>query len=258
MYEIGSWQFDPQSGILKQGSLVKSLEDRSARVLEVLCRRRGDIVSKEELLAQVWQGRAVSPNSVAIVIGDLRRALGDPASEPAHIVTLGKRGYRLTANAGATPAQARRHVPWYLLMSGVLLVITAAGALISRARPQLPVDLIVMPARNETGSGEYGGLARSMTAVVTDRASRFADSRLLASATSHLPESRLIVLDSRLILWNGAPELAVTATDASTQTVIWSTFASGNPRDLAKNASRKLNGLQAVLSRRRDDPRGIL
>jgi DNA-binding winged helix-turn-helix (wHTH) protein len=93
MARMGEWEFDPGAAVLRRDGTEAPLEDRCARVLAVLCRRRGEVVGKDELLAEVWHGRAASPNSVAIVIGDLRRALGEEPGQPVLLVTVGKRGY---------------------------------------------------------------------------------------------------------------------------------------------------------------------
>ncbi|MEG3152787.1 winged helix-turn-helix domain-containing protein [Sphingomonas sp. ZT3P38] len=247
-HRIGSWQFDAATATLRHAGVEKSLEDRSARVLELLCRRRGETVSKDELLREVWQGRIVSPNSVAIVIGDLRRALGDDPTQPAHIVTVGKRGYRLTPTpeqpAPGTSRSTRRAV-------GVVIatIVMLVAALALRERAATPVDLAVAPVRNETGQARYDDLARSLTAVVTDCAVRFRGVRVL-SGDAALPDRRIVYLNSRLILWNGAPELAITATDASSHSVLWSGFAKGDSGNLARDTAERLDGLQERLARR--------
>src|SRR2546430_2002138 len=98
---IGDWRFHAGEDELRRPGERRKLEHRAARTLELLCGRRGEVVSREAILEAVWQGRAVSPNSVAIVISDLREALGDDARSPRHIETVAKRGYRLHAEAAA-------------------------------------------------------------------------------------------------------------------------------------------------------------
>ena len=86
----------------------------------MLCEAGGDVVSQEQLIDGVWQGRALSENSVAVVIGQLRRALDDDAREPRLIETIPKRGYRLRATEREQPSRRRggersrcsRSSPW--------------------------------------------------------------------------------------------------------------------------------------------------
>src|SRR4051794_5789758 len=93
-YRVGEWQFHPASGELRRGAELRRLEPRAARTLELLCGARGAVVSQDELIKDVWDGRSLSENSVAVVIGQLRRALGDDARDPKLIETIPKRGYR--------------------------------------------------------------------------------------------------------------------------------------------------------------------
>src|SRR5215217_1243145 len=97
-HRIGGWEFSPSSGELRRRTDVRRLEPRAARALQLLCEANGAVVSQEQLIAEVWQGRALSDNSVAVVIGQLRRALDDDAREPRLIETIPKRGYRLRAD----------------------------------------------------------------------------------------------------------------------------------------------------------------
>ena len=68
------------------------VERKVMEVLALLAGRQGEVVSKEELIQKVWEGRFVSDDVVWRSVGELRRALGDGA-----IQTIPKRGYRLAA-----------------------------------------------------------------------------------------------------------------------------------------------------------------
>lgn len=67
------------------------VEPRVMDVLVLLAGRAGAVVSKEELVREVWEGRFVSDDVVWRSIRELRRALGDAT----WIQTIPKRGYRL-------------------------------------------------------------------------------------------------------------------------------------------------------------------
>src|SRR5215212_6382400 len=107
-HRIGGWEFSPATGELRRRADLRRLEPRAAKALQMLCEAGGDVVSQEQLIDSVWQGRALSENSVAVVIGQLRKALDDDAREPKLIETIPKRGYRLHATATATEAPGRR------------------------------------------------------------------------------------------------------------------------------------------------------
>ena len=69
-------------------------------VLVCLADRAGDVVSAEDIIAVVWGGRPMGDNPVYKTVAKLRKALGDDSVEPAYIVTVPKRGYRLVAPVG--------------------------------------------------------------------------------------------------------------------------------------------------------------
>ena len=61
-------------------------------------RRRGAVVSRDELLAQVWgYDASVVSRTVDTHIGELRRKLERDPATPRHILTVRKAGYRLEA-----------------------------------------------------------------------------------------------------------------------------------------------------------------
>src|SRR5436305_14506530 len=100
-HRVGAWHFTPATGELRRRTDVRRLEPRAAKVLEMLCEAGGEVVSQEQLIVGVWNGRSLSDNSVAVVIGQLRRALDDDAREPRTIETMPKRGYRLVVEQSA-------------------------------------------------------------------------------------------------------------------------------------------------------------
>jgi TolB-like protein/Tfp pilus assembly protein PilF len=69
------------------------LGSRALGILSVLAEARGEVVSREELLAKGWPGRAVSGNNLPVQISMLRKALAD--EDDAVLLTEPGRGYRL-------------------------------------------------------------------------------------------------------------------------------------------------------------------
>jgi TolB-like protein/DNA-binding winged helix-turn-helix (wHTH) protein/Tfp pilus assembly protein PilF len=66
-------------------------------VLIYLARRQGELVSREDLERDVWQGALVGYDAITGTIIKLRKALQDSARAPRFIETIPKRGYRLIA-----------------------------------------------------------------------------------------------------------------------------------------------------------------
>jgi two-component system, OmpR family, alkaline phosphatase synthesis response regulator PhoP len=81
-----------------KGSDGVSLTPKEFDLLLALIRRRGAVVSRLELLKEVWGQQAeVMTRTVDIQIAELRRKLEDDPATPRHILTVWKAGYRLEA-----------------------------------------------------------------------------------------------------------------------------------------------------------------
>lgn len=81
--------------IIKAGQVL-SIEPKAFRVLLVLLRNPQKLITKEELLNEVWADAAVTENSLTRAITLLRRLLGDDARAPRFIETVATVGYRFT------------------------------------------------------------------------------------------------------------------------------------------------------------------
>jgi two-component system, OmpR family, response regulator MprA len=74
---FGDLTFDPTGREVRRGSDVLVLSPREADLLELLLRSPGRVVSREQALAQVWQGESRA-NTVDRTVTNLRRKLGEP------------------------------------------------------------------------------------------------------------------------------------------------------------------------------------
>ena len=231
-YRIGGWTFRSGENELLRGDERHRLEERAARTLELLCRRAGEAVGQDEIVAEVWNGRIQSPNSIPVVIGQIRRALGDDARSPRFIETLPKRGYRLVA--APEPALAamprRRRWPWAV---AVLLLLAAAGGWLA-LRPAPPA-LAVADVVNATGDSAHEPLARATSELIAAGLSR----RGLAFRRGRAREGE-IQIAARLTLWTGEPTVGLTATGPD-GVVRWSAMARGPAGKLPGNVERALD-----------------
>ena len=75
------------------------LPEQQFKILLVLIEREGEIATREEIKKRLWPNDTIVEfdHSMNVVMGNLRRALGDSAEEPKYIETLARRGYRLLA-----------------------------------------------------------------------------------------------------------------------------------------------------------------
>ena len=68
---------------------------RAFGILCVLAEARGEIVSKDELMARLWPGRIVEEGNLHVHVSALRKSLGEHEQGHSLVVTVPGRGYRL-------------------------------------------------------------------------------------------------------------------------------------------------------------------
>lgn len=98
--EAGDLRFDPGERRAWRGEAEVPLTAREMALLEFLLRRRGDVVSKTDILDHVWDGSFDGDlNIVEVYVGHLRAKLDRPFGRDA-IQTVRGSGYRLAADGG--------------------------------------------------------------------------------------------------------------------------------------------------------------
>lgn len=103
MIRFGPFQIDPRTWTLAREGQPLDLSPRLVEILGHLATRDGAIVTKDELLARFWPDVNISDNTLTRAVADIRKALGDSASEPKYVQTLARRGYRFVAPAPDAP-----------------------------------------------------------------------------------------------------------------------------------------------------------
>ena len=99
-YEAGDLYVDPNAHQCRRGDVEVALTAREFSVLEFLIRRKGEVVSKAEILENVWDfAFEGDPNIVEVYIRHLRVKIDEPFDK-ASIQTIRGSGYRLAANGG--------------------------------------------------------------------------------------------------------------------------------------------------------------
>jgi TolB-like protein/Flp pilus assembly protein TadD len=117
-----------------------------------LATARGAIVSKDDLMQQVWHGVVVDENNISVHISALRKALGDDPDGPGYVITVPGRGYRLFG-------------------------LSAPEQEPSMARPQLPVpdkpSIAVLPLANLGGDPEQEYFAEGISEDIIAALARY-------------------------------------------------------------------------------------
>src|SRR5579864_8951748 len=96
MLRFGVYELDVRSGELRKDGRKLRLQGQPLQVLAVLLKRPGELVTREELRAEIWPADTFVDfdHSLHNAIARIRETLGDSSDAPRFIETLPRRGYR--------------------------------------------------------------------------------------------------------------------------------------------------------------------
>ena len=97
IHRFGDCELDEGRYELRRGGVPRHLEPQVFEVLAYLVRHRGRVVTKAELLDQVWGSRFVSESALTSRVKAARKAVGDSGREQRVIRTVHGRGYEFLA-----------------------------------------------------------------------------------------------------------------------------------------------------------------
>jgi DNA-binding winged helix-turn-helix (wHTH) protein len=98
-FRFGEFDLDVDAGELRRNNRRLKLQPQPFKLLLLLVRRAGSLVSREEIRAELWpEGTFVDfDQAVNFAIKQIRDVLGDSAERPLYIETVPKRGHRFIA-----------------------------------------------------------------------------------------------------------------------------------------------------------------
>ncbi len=203
---FGEFEIQPGTGrLLRNGRRVR-IEPRAFELLALLARERGRLVEKDEILAVVWSGAAVTDNALTRAVARVRRALGDAAREPRFVETVHARGYRFLAEvevvepgAPAPAAGSRassRGWRWVAASLGLVLAAAALAVSLAARRPGPagsampaagaldPSRVAVLPLENLGRAADDDYLVEGLTEQITSTLAQIRDLRVIAGTTT--------------------------------------------------------------------------
>lgn len=133
-FRVGEWTVEPALNRLTRDQQTLRLERKAMEVLLCLVGRAGEVVSKQNLLDEVWRTEFVSDNTLQRRIAELRAAFGDDAGSPRYIETVRGRGYCLIAQVRAVgvPGDGGAPARFWLLSDQSSIPLRSSAAVIGR------------------------------------------------------------------------------------------------------------------------------
>src|ERR1700746_2166225 len=162
VYSLGAFRLDPSDRLLLCNGEPVPLTPKVLDALILLVENAGHLVEKEEFMKRLWPDSFVGDDALAQNISLLRKALADNNGAADWIVTVPKRGYRLTATviesngySGATRTQAVNNED-----ANASLVVKD-----QRTEPNEPVPAARLPA-GELVKGRIDWILRAVALVL--------------------------------------------------------------------------------------------
>lgn len=101
-YDFGPFHFDSTRLSLECDDGPVQLPPKSLQTLKVLLERRGETVSREELMSKVWHEAFVEDSNLTVAVSLLRKTLSAIAGPDELIQTVPREGYRFIADVNET------------------------------------------------------------------------------------------------------------------------------------------------------------
>lgn len=191
------FELDTRTLELRKRGIKVRLQGQPLLVLAVLLERAGDLVTREELRAQIWPADTFVDfdHSLHNAIARLRDALGDSTEKPRYIETLPRRGYRFIAPVEKVPGpeaqpqspskllservevrpQARSRATSAYVLSALFILAVALAVLLAASHRTSAASSVhsiaVLPLENLSGDSSQDYFADAMTdELITDLA----------------------------------------------------------------------------------------
>jgi len=142
LYTFQDYSLDVERRELRRCKELVPVEPQVLDLLQYLIRNRDHVVSKDELIAAIWNGRIISESALSSRITAVRQAVGDSGEQQCLIRTVARKGFRFVGDIQET-SKADTHPAMQ----------AAAKATSPLSLPDKP-SIAVLPFQNLSGDPE--------------------------------------------------------------------------------------------------------
>jgi TolB-like protein len=157
-YQFGPFELDLARVELRRGGQPCPLEPQVFTLLAFLVEHRERLVSRDEILEKVWDGRIVSDSAIASRIKSARKVLGDDGKSQRFIRTIHGHGFRFVAEVREERDQPGTLVAMQAGASAAAQAHGLAATVDSLSRP----SIAVLPFQPVGDPGLYGMVANAL------------------------------------------------------------------------------------------------
>lgn len=246
MYRFDRFIFDIDRGALIADGEVVKLRPKSFRVLQYLLERKGTLVSKGEILDEIWGSTVVTDDAVTQCLIDVRRALDD--FDQKIIQTVPRRGYIIdipvhTSADGLTTTQIGWHLTLVLTLAATFCI--AVWWMYTQGDPDVENSLqqpdagsysvAVLPFLDLSPDSDLGYFAEGISEEIINLLTQVDRLRVIARTSSFSPQVRTAdiaaikdrlgvshVLEGSVREFENAIRISVQLIDTQTNDHVWS------------------------------------
>jgi len=186
-YRLGDVTIDLARRRVMRGDTSISLGKLSYRLLVALAKAAPNVLTQDELVQQVWDGRYVNPPTIKQRVVMLRQALGDDASEPRYIGVVRGHGYSLVPIVETLfeppESRPRRSIYVTAILAGAIAVVSVYLATTGTPPPAGPPSIAVLPFDNLTSEPEHSFFATGLHEELIDRLTQIDGLRVISRSS---------------------------------------------------------------------------
>ncbi len=107
LFSFDEFELDGEHLELRRAGKLVRADALVLRLLAYLVENAGKLISKEQLIEKVWDGRSVADNAITVSMARLRKLLGQARGEPEYVTTTYGRGYRFVRDVVVRGGEVR-------------------------------------------------------------------------------------------------------------------------------------------------------
>ena len=231
-YRFDQFTLDIDRGLLLEGLQDIATEPRAFKLLTLLVMNHDRVVSKDEIVEKIWDGRIVSDAAIATVIKTTRKALGDDGTTQKYIHTVRGRGVRFVGKV-ASISNARIGEPE--------AAVQQTEVMPASSRPSIAILPFVMVGHSEA----YSAIADAIPAELISCLSRLRWLKVVSRGSTfrfrhEQPDLTTIhdtlganyCLTGLVEMYGAVLAVSVELSDTRNRAVVWSERFSGSIGDV--------------------------
>ena len=192
LLSIGRIKLDCERESLLLDNEVVSLRPQSFKVLRILAEHRDKLVARDRLLAEVWQDRVVTDDSLVQCLVDIRRALS--GIDRNVVLTLPGRGYifqselvgvkRTSLHSSALRIRYAVTALAAVILAAIVFLYQNSGEEFGATRDAARISVAVLPFADMTENQDKRFLAEGLAEEVLNQLAQSENLRVISRTSS--------------------------------------------------------------------------